>query len=29
MFSPDARDYYDLDHLWADGEDVPMDFIEE
>jgi len=29
VFSPDARDYYDLDHLWADGEDVPMDFIEE
>ena len=23
------RDYYDLDHLWADGEDEPMDFIEE
>ena len=21
VFSPDARDYYDLDHLWADGED--------
>ena len=19
VFSPDARDYYDLDHLWADG----------
>ncbi|MEF9969832.1 MAG: ribosome silencing factor [Ruthenibacterium sp.] len=29
VFSPDARDFYDLDHLWADGEDVPMDFIEE
>ena len=29
VFSPDARDYYDLDHLWADGEDVPMGFIEE
>ena len=29
VFSPDARDYYDLDHLRADGEDVPMDFIEE
>lgn len=29
VFSPDARDYYDPDHLWADGEDVPMDFIEE
>ncbi|MEG1075029.1 MAG: ribosome silencing factor, partial [Ruthenibacterium sp.] len=21
VFSPDARDFYDLDHLWADGED--------
>ncbi len=29
VFSPEARDYYDLDHLWADGEEVPMNFIEE
>ncbi len=29
VFSPDARDYYDLDHLWADGEEVPMEFGEE
>ena len=29
VFSPEARDFYDLEHLWADGEDVPMDFIEE
>ena len=26
VFSPDARDFYDLDHLWADGEDVQLDF---
>ncbi|NCC06493.1 MAG: ribosome silencing factor [Clostridia bacterium] len=26
VFSPDARDFYDLDHLWADGEDVELDF---
>ncbi len=25
VFSPDARDYYDLDHLWADGDDVPLE----
>lgn len=29
VFSPDARDFYDLEHLWADGEDVPLDFITE
>lgn len=29
VFSPDARDFYDLEHLWADGENVPLDFIEE
>lgn len=29
VFSPDARDFYDLEHLWADGEDVPLDFEEE
>jgi ribosome-associated protein len=29
VFSPDARDFYDLDHLWADGEEVPMNFVEE
>lgn len=29
VFSPDARDFYDLDHLWADGENVPLDFVEE
>ena len=22
VFSPEARDFYDLEHLWADGEDV-------
>lgn len=29
VFSPEARDYYDLDHLWADGEEVALNFIEE
>ena len=29
VFSPDARDYYDLEHLWADGENVPLDFAGE
>ena len=29
VFSPDAREFYDLDHLWADGENVPLDFVEE
>ena len=29
VFSPDAREFYDLDHLWADGEDVPLDFVQE
>ncbi len=27
VFSPDARDFYDLEHLWADGDDVPLDFL--
>ena len=26
VFTPDARDFYDLEHLWADGEDVTPDF---
>lgn len=29
VFSPDARDFYDLEHLWADGEDVTPVFAEE
>ena len=29
VFSPDARDFYDLEHLWADGEDVTPAFAEE
>lgn len=29
VFSPDAREFYDLDHLWADGEDVPLDFAQD
>ena len=26
VFSPDARDFYDLEHLWADGEPVELGF---
>lgn len=29
VFSPEARDFYDLEHLWADGENVELNFIEE
>lgn len=29
VFDPEARDFYDLEHLWADGEDVPLPFVEE
>ena len=29
VFSPEARDFYDLEHLWADGEDVTPAFEEE
>ncbi len=25
VFHPEARDYYNLDKLWADGEEVVMD----
>ncbi len=24
VFTPDARDFYDLEHLWADAERVPF-----
>ena len=24
VFTPEARDYYDLDRLWSDGEEVPF-----
>ena len=26
VFSPEARDFYDLEHLWADGEPVELGF---
>ena len=26
VFTPEARDFYDLEHLWADGEDVTPEF---
>lgn len=24
VFTPEAREFYDLDHLWADGEEVDI-----
>ena len=24
VFYKDARDFYDLEHLWADGEEIPF-----
>ena len=29
VFCPEARNYYDLDHLWADGEEIELDLDEE
>ncbi len=29
VFTPDAREFYALEHLWADAEPVPLDFLEE
>ncbi len=29
VFYPEAREFYDLDHLWADGEEVQIDFEDE
>lgn len=29
VFSPDARDFYDLEHLWADGEEVELSFLQQ
>ncbi len=26
VFSEEAREFYDLEHLWADGENIPLDF---
>ena len=26
IFTTDARDYYDLDRLWGDGEEIKIDF---
>ena len=26
VFSKEARDHFDLEHLWADGENVPLPF---
>lgn len=28
VFTPDAREFYALEHLWADAEAVPLDFLE-
>ena len=24
VFTPDAREYYDLEHMWADGKPLPL-----
>lgn len=24
VFTPDAREYYDLEHMWADGNQLPL-----
>lgn len=29
VFYPEAREYYDLDHLWADGEEIEIPLIDE
>lgn len=29
IFTTDARDYYDLDRLWGDGEEIKIDFTAE
>lgn len=29
VFYPEARNFYDLDHLWADGEEIELDLDDE
>ncbi len=29
VFTTDARDYYDLDHLWSDGVEIEIDYKTE
>ena len=29
VFHPDARDYYNLDKLWADGVEIAVDLKED
>lgn len=29
VFHPDARDYYNLDKLWADGEEIDIQLTED
>jgi ribosome-associated protein len=29
LFQPDARDFYDLENLWGDAEDVPLDDLPD
>ena len=29
VFHPEARNYYNLDKLWADGEEITIDFDNE
>ena len=29
LFQPDSRDFYDLENLWADAENIPLDDLPE
>lgn len=29
VFYPEARSFYDLDHLWADGEEIELDLNDQ
>ena len=29
VFHPEARNYYNLDKLWADGEEIELDLMED
>lgn len=29
IFYPEAREFYQLERLWADAEPVPLDFLEQ